>query len=198
VDKELFFGILSEFNHKDRIKIREVHMAPGKEAITVDKAKIEEIIEKYRGKSGELLSILEDVQKNTKNSYLPEEALNHVALKTGVPLSRIYSIVTFYSFFNLKPQGDHTITVCRGTACHTRGSKALLDEAGIMLGGSQELESGEASFTTADNKFTVRTVACFGQCALAPVIAIDEKIYSNVTLLTLQKLIAEVSKGGKQ
>lgn len=164
----------------------------------VDRSKIGEIVSKYKGRQGELLSILEEVQKVTKYSYLPEEALNEVAIKTNVPLSRIYSIVTFYSFFNLKPQGEHTITVCRGTACHTRGSKALLDELGIMLGGSQELEAGESQFTTPDNRFTVRTVACFGQCALAPVIAIDEVIHSNVSLARLQRLVAEVAKGGKQ
>jgi NADH-quinone oxidoreductase subunit E len=133
-----------------------------------------------------------------EHKYLSEEALNHVALRTGVPLSRIYNVVTFFSFFNLKPQGKHTITVCRGTACHTKGSKGLLDDLGLILNCSKELEEGESFFTTPDNQFTISTVACFGQCALAPVIAIDGIIHSNVTTAKLQKLLGKISKGRKK
>lgn len=161
----------------------------------LDTVKIDEIISRYKDRQGEILSILEETQKATKHTYLPEAALNYISYKTGIPLSRIFNIVTFYAFFNLKPQGDHTITVCRGTACHTRGSKALLDDVGIKMGGTKALEEGEASFTTADNKFTVRTVACFGQCALAPVVMIDETIYSSVTIPQLTKLINAVDNG---
>jgi NADH-quinone oxidoreductase subunit E len=162
--------------------------------LNINTEKIDEIIQKYKGRQGEILSILEETQKSIKHTFLPEEALNYIALKTGVPLSRLFNIVTFYSFFNLKPQGDHTITVCRGTACHTRGSKALLDDTGIRMGGAKALEDGEPTFTTPDNKFTIRTVACFGQCALAPVVMVDEKIYSSVTISQLQKLIESVDK----
>jgi NADH-quinone oxidoreductase subunit E len=110
----------------------------------------------------------------------------------------VYNVVTFFSFFNLKPQGKHTLTVCRGTACHTKGSKALLDDLGLMLGCSKELEEGESFFTTPDNQFTISTVACFGQCALAPVVAIDGIIYSNVTTAKLQKLLGKISKEKKK
>jgi NADH-quinone oxidoreductase subunit E len=159
--------------------------------------KIDSVVAGYKGKHGELLGILEETQLLNENKYLSEDALNHVALKTGVPLSRIYNVVTFYSFFNLKPQGKHTITVCRGTACHTKGSKTLHDDLGLMLGCSKELEEGESFFTTPDNQFTISTVACFGQCALAPVIALDEVIYNNMTTAKLQKLINRASKGRK-
>lgn len=161
----------------------------------VDTAAIDSIIEKYKGREGEVLSILEETQKAAKYTYLSKGALNYIAYRTGIPLSRLFNIATFYAFFNLKPQGEHTITVCRGTACHTRGSKALLDDVGIKMGGAKALEEGEASFTTADNKFTIRTVACFGQCALAPVVMIDETIYSSVTIPQLQKLVDAVDKG---
>jgi NADH-quinone oxidoreductase subunit E len=160
----------------------------------IDTQKIDEIIGRYQNRQGEILSILEETQKATKHTYLPEAALNYISYKTSVPMSRLYNIVTFYAFFNLKPQGDHTITVCRGTACHTRGSKALLDDCGIRMGGTKALEEGEANFTTPDNKFTVRTVACFGQCALAPVVMIDETIHSSVTIPQLVKLIDNVEK----
>jgi NADH-quinone oxidoreductase subunit E len=160
----------------------------------IDTAKIDSIIGKYKDRQGEILSILEETQKATRHTYLPEATLNYISYKTGIPMSRLYNIVTFYAFFNLKPQGDHTITVCRGTACHTRGSKALLDDCGIRMGGAKALEEGESSFTTPDNKFTIRTVACFGQCALAPVVMIDETIHSSVTIPQLQKLIENVDK----
>jgi NADH-quinone oxidoreductase subunit E len=158
---------------------------------------IDSVVAKHKGQQGELLGILEETQLLNDQKYLSEDALNHIALKTGVPLSRIYNVVTFYSFFNLKPQGEHTVTVCRGTACHTKGSKVLLDDLGLVLGGSSALESGEAGFTSSDNKFTVSTVACFGQCALAPVVAIDENIYSNMTTAKLKKLLSKVSKERK-
>jgi NADH-quinone oxidoreductase subunit E len=156
--------------------------------------KIDAIISKYKGKNGELLGILEEAQLLNEHKFLSEEALNHVSLKTGVPLSRVYNVVTFFSFFNLKPQGKHTVTVCRGTACHTKGSRTLFDDLGLMLNRKKELDEGESSFTTSDKKFTVTTVACFGQCALAPVIAIDGIIYSNVTTSKLQMLIRRISK----
>ncbi len=160
--------------------------------------KCNEIISKYRGKPGDLLTVLEEVQKITPHSYLPEKTLTHIAENMNVPLSQIYSVVTFYSFFNLKPQGDHTITVCRGTACHTRGSKSLLDDLLIQLNIQDLEDEGEVSFTTSDNKFTVRTVACFGQCALAPVIAIDSVIYSNVTSEMLSELLKKLTTKKKK
>ena len=158
---------------------------------------IDSVVAKHKGQQGELLGILEETQLLSKEKYLSEEALSRVALKTGVPLSRIYNVVTFYSFFNLKPQGEHTVTVCRGTACHTKGSKMLLDDLGLVLGGSKEIESGESGFTSSDNKFTIATVACFGQCALAPVVAVDDDIYGNMTTAKLKKLLNKVARGRK-
>lgn len=133
------------------------------------------------------------MQRKTEHTYLNEQSLLYIAQHMGVPLSQVYSVVTFYSFFNLKPQGEHTITVCRGTACHTRGSKPLLNDVMAMLN-LEESESGEdeSYFTTPDMRFTVRTVACFGQCALAPVIAVDDVIYSRMTSDKLATLIKQL------
>lgn len=158
---------------------------------------IDSVVAKHKGQQGELLGILEETQLLSKEKYLSEEALSRVALKTGVPLSRVYNVVTFYSFFNLKPQGEHTVTVCRGTACHTKGSKTLLDDLGLVLGGSKEIESGESGFTSSDNGFTVSTVACFGQCALAPVVSIDGNIHGGMTTAKLKKLLNKVARGRK-
>lgn len=164
----------------------------------IEKKKLDSIIESFEGKQGRLLGILETTQEAVKFKYLPEEVLNYIALKTGIPLTKIYSVITFYSFFNLKPQGEHTVIVCRGTACHTKGSKTLLDDLITRFGNSVQSDEGDSSFTTPDNKFTVRTVACFGQCALAPVISIDGVIYSNVTSAQMQKLLDKTAKGGKK
>jgi NADH-quinone oxidoreductase subunit E len=170
----------------------------GTQTMSRELQEIDSVIAKHKGQHGELLSILEETQLLNGDKFLSEEALNHVAFRTGIPLSRVYNVVTFFSFFNLKPQGKHTLTVCRGTACHTKGSKALLDDLGLMLGCSKALEEGEPFFTTPDNQFTVSTVACFGQCALAPVVAIDGVIHSNVTTSKLQKLLGKISKGRKK
>ena len=91
-------------------------------------------------------------------------------------------MATFYSFFNLTPQGLHSIVVCRGTACHTRGSLELL-ETGLRRLGIEGFREDEAnSVTTVDGFASVRTVACFGQCALAPVVQIDGTISSRMTV----------------
>ena len=167
----------------------------GSLTVTDELREIDTIVKKHKGEHGELLSILEESQLLNEQKFLSEDALSFISLKTGVPLSRVYNVVTFFSFFNLKPQGKHTITVCRGTACHTKGSRALLNDIGLMLGCSKELENGESYFTTEDNQFTISTVACFGQCALAPVVALDSVIYNNVTTAKLQKLLSKASKG---
>ena len=101
-------------------------------------------------------------------------------------------MATFYALFNLQRQGENTICICRGTACHTRNSRALLESLRLELGlGIDEEEgSGEAdklTLTTADKKFTVRTVACFGQCALAPVVEINHRICGHVNERSLQR-----------
>ena len=161
--------------------------------------KLDKIIDKYKGKAGELLGILEDAQKLSEYKYLDKETLKYIARKAGVPLSRIYSVATFYAFFNLQPQGEHSIIVCRGTACHTRRSKNLLDYLKNVLGFNKPQDAGkEKSFmTTDDNKFTLRTVACFGQCALAPVVEVDGKIFSHMTEDKLRKIIISLKRKKK-
>jgi NADH-quinone oxidoreductase subunit E len=157
------------------------------------------IITKYTGRPGELLGILEELQKNNENKYLTPEVLEMVAKNLKLPLSRIYSVATFYAFFNLKPQGKHTIVVCRGTACHTRGSRGLLDSLMNTLGfDAGDLEdSGKIFLTTKDKLFTLKTVACFGQCALAPVVEIDGEVYGYMTVRKLQKIIQKIQKSKK-
>ena len=158
--------------------------------------RLEALVNKYQEKPGSLLGIMEEAQQANEHRYLSEETLRSIAEKTGTPLSRVYSVATFYSFFNLKPQGKHSIVVCRGTACHTRGSLGLLEEAARRLGFPDFREDEEPSFTTEDRHFTVRTVACFGQCALAPVVAIDGVIHSRITQGKLVSILEGLRKEG--
>ena len=159
---------------------------------TVSEIILDEIVEKYKGKPGMLLSTLEEVQEKNPLKYLPGETLTVVSQKLNIPYTQVYSVATFYSFFNLKPQGKHSIIVCRGTACHTKGSKALLDEVAPILGFKRTEDETESSFTTPDNEFTIKTVACFGQCAQSPVVAVDGVIFSNVNSQRLMKILKKI------
>ncbi len=102
-------------------------------------------------------------------------------------------MATFFALFNLEPQGDHTICICRGTACHTRGSRSLLERLKLELGvqdggdGSDGGSADKVSITTPDRKFSLRTVACFGQCALAPVVEVDHAIYGHMNEQALHR-----------
>jgi len=160
---------------------------------------IDQAVAARNGRPGALLSVLEAVQEHHPHKYLAAETLEYIAEKTKTPLSRIYSVVTFYAFFNLQPQGDNTVCICRGTACHTRGSRNLLQSVRLELGlgledGSDSGEGDKLLLTTSDQKFTVRTVACFGQCALAPVVEVNHRICGHVNERTLQREIRTIER----
>ena len=163
---------------------------------------IDQTIASHRDRPGALLGILEAVQEHHPHKYLSAEALRYVAAKLDIPLARVYSFATFYALFNLQPQGEHTVCICRGTACHTRNSRNLLEslrlELGLGLG--DEADAGEAdklALTTKDGKFTVRTVACFGQCALAPVVEVNHRICGHVNERTLQREVRALERDGE-
>lgn len=167
-----------------------------------EKLLIDQTIHEYGGRPGALLGILETVQASNPHKFLSVESLRYIADETGVPPARIYSAATFYALFNLDPQGDNVICVCRGTACHTRGSRDLLEKLCLDLGlsGQESSDTNEAdklALTTPDRRFTVRTVACFGQCALAPVVEVNHHILSHVNERTLQREVKALTRGGK-
>ena len=162
-----------------------------------EQAFIDQAIVGKSGRPGELLGILEAAQERNPNKYLSPETLQYIAAKLDIPLSRIYSVATFYALFNLEPQGDNTICICRGTACHTRNSRALLESLRLELGlvdGEDASEADKLTLTTADKKFTIRTVACFGQCALAPVVEINHRICGHVNERTLQREVRSLER----
>jgi len=168
---------------------------------TSEKAFIDQRIANHGGGPGALLGILEAVQERNRNKYLPEDALRYIARQMEIPLSRMYSLATFYALFNLQPQGEHTICICRGTACHTRNSRKLLESLRLDLGLEvDDSESGDAdklTMTSKDGKFTIRTVACFGQCALAPVVEINHRICGHVNERTLQREVRSLGREGE-
>ncbi|HVP53852.1 MAG TPA: NAD(P)H-dependent oxidoreductase subunit E [Candidatus Eisenbacteria bacterium] len=168
-------------------------------ADSAEQAYIDQTIAKHSGRPGALLGILEAVQEYQPHKYLSPETLRYVAAKLDVPLSQIYSFATFYALFNLQPQGDNTVCICRGTACHTRNSRNLLEglRLELGLGLDDEEAAGDAdklTLTTKDGKFTVRTVACFGQCALAPVVEINHRICGHVNERTLQREVRALER----
>lgn len=134
-------------------------------------AAVDKIIDEYQGEDSWLVMILQDIQE--EYNYLPVEALKKIAEKLYVPLSRVYSVATFYSSFSLTERGKHLIKVCDGTACHLRGFVNIRDEIGRQLG----IKENE---TTEDREFTLEVVACLGACALAPVMSIDSKCYGKM------------------
>lgn len=158
---------------------------------------LEGIVRGHAGRPGSLLKVLEDAQEADPRHFLSETTMRDVARLMKVPLTDVYSMATFYSFFNLKPQGTHSIVVCRGTACHTRGSLSLLNEALSRMGIKGFREEEENSATSLDGFASIRTVACFGQCALAPVVQIDGVVKSRMTIGKLVSLLEKMKKGGE-
>ena len=119
-----------------------------------------------------LVSVLQDIQ--TEYKYLPQEALEEVCQGLSIPLSRVYSVATFFKAFSLTPRGRHVISVCMGTACHVRGAVRVLEKIERELG----IESGD---TTPDRRFSLETVNCVGACALGPMIIVDEEYHGEMT-----------------
>jgi NADH-quinone oxidoreductase subunit E/NADP-reducing hydrogenase subunit HndA len=132
--------------------------------------------------AGNVIHVLHGVQG--KLGYLPAEVQEFIAKQLNIPVSKVYGIVSFYSFFTMTPKGKYPIDVCLGTACHVRGSDKLLEEFRRQLG------IGEGQ-TTDDGLFSLSTLRCVGACSLAPVAMIGEKVYGRLTPNQVSGIIAE-------
>ena len=130
-----------------------------------------------------LINILHEAQH--LQGYLPEEMQRIIARKLDIPVSKVYGVVTFYTFFTMTPKGKHPISVCMGTACYVRGSEKLLDEFKRQLG----IDVGE---TTPDGKFSLDCLRCVGACGLAPVVMIGEKVYGRLQAADIKKILEEL------
>ncbi len=144
--------------------------------------KLDEIIETHKGKSGGLIPVLEQAQKILE--YIPIPVQKRVAEGLNLPLSRVYGVVTFYSFFTMTPRGKHTVRVCLGTACYVRGGKTIAENIEKLLG----IKEGE---TTEDRLFTYESVRCLGACGLGPVVVIDDEIHGRMKPAKVKELLSQ-------
>ena len=147
---------------------------------------LEKILTNYQSNEGNIITILQDVEETF--GYIPEEAVNWFSKKLDLPASRFYGIATFYAQFHLKPRGKNIITVCRGTACHVKGSERLLNKFLI------ELNIPPGKDITDDLKFTVEKVNCVGACGIAPVIIFNKEVHGKMTFDKLMKDMRRLSK----
>ena len=144
--------------------------------------RLSHILAPHRGQRGSLIPVLQKVQEEL--SYLPEEAISEIAQFLALSESEVYGVASFYAQFRFRRQGEHTIKICQGTACHVQGGRRILEaverELGIQPGG-----------TTDDYKFGLERVACFGSCALAPVMVVDKTVYGRMTPAKARKILTE-------
>jgi NADH:ubiquinone oxidoreductase subunit E len=143
---------------------------------------IRNICKKYADAPGSLISILNDVQEDF--GFLPIQVQEIIAEETGIALSEIYGVATFYSRFSLTPIGKHKVSVCLGTACYVKGSQSMLDGFKRAL----DIDVGE---TTADNQFTLEATRCIGACGLAPVVTVDEDVYGTTKTEDIANILAK-------
>jgi len=150
---------------------------------------VREILEAFpTGRRETLIPLLQAMQE--RFGFLPEDALGAIGKHLGVSAAKVYGVATFYNQFRLQPVGTHTIKVCRGTACHVRGSKLLLD----TLSGELGVRPGD---TTPDGEFTLETVACLGACSIAPVVTVNEDFHGALQPRDVGKLVKQY-KGSKE
>ena len=143
---------------------------------------IKDICDSFNNDPGELITILHRTQ--SVFGYLPEEVQRAVAHNLGIPVTRVYGVVSFYSFFTMTPKGKYPISLCLGTACYVRGAEDVLDEFKKQLG----IEVGGV---TPDGKFSLDCLRCVGACGLAPVVMVGEKVYGRLSPSMVKEVLAE-------
>lgn len=153
-------------------------------APAVDPARVEAVLANYpKGEPGSLVNVLHDLQSELR--YLPEDALRMAASHLGLSAAQVFGVATFYEGFHTHPRGEHTCTVCMGTACHVRGARRLLEQlerdTGVPAGG-----------TTPDLSLTIEEVNCVGACALGPLVLIDGDYHGHMTAEHLTRLVADL------
>ena len=146
------------------------------------KAKLDEILSHYTGKREELIPILQEAQEHF--SYLPLEVMQKIARFLKIPESAVFGVSTFYAQFKFSPTGKKKVKVCRGTACHVRGASRILDEVVKRLG----IKPGE---TSDGLEYSLETIACFGSCALAPVMVVDNNVYGRMTPKKVSEILGD-------
>lgn len=149
----------------------------------LDLEPLNKVIDEFGGKNGTLIPILQRTQEIY--GYLPPQVLTRISERTGVPLSQIYGVVTFYAQFYLTRRGKYIVRQCDGTACHVRGAGRIVDVIEKELG----IKAGE---TTPDYKFTFEVVYCLGSCGLSPVAVVDDKVVGRLVPEKMVQILREV------
>ena len=142
--------------------------------------KINEICDRYVDERSPLMMILSDVQK--EYGYIPLEVQELVSERTGISVAEIYGVVTFYSFFSLKPKGKYVIGCCLGTACYVKGAQQIIDKFSDLL----HIKPGE---TSDDGLFTLDALRCIGACGIAPAVTINGTVYPKMTVDGVPQII---------
>jgi NADH-quinone oxidoreductase subunit E len=143
-------------------------------------SRTKEILASFKGEKSEIIPLLQQVQQ--RFGYLPEPAMKQVAEFVHMPASTVFGTGTFYAQFKLVPTGRNVVRVCRGTACHVRGGARIISEIEKKLG----INDGD---TTPDLEYSLETVACFGSCALAPVVVVNDRVHGRMTPAQAKNLI---------
>ncbi len=134
---------------------------------------LEKVLAPYQGQRGATIPALQAAQQEL--GYLSEESISEIASFLGLTENEIYGVASFYAQFRFERRGEHLVRVCQGTACYVQGAKRIIEAVEQELG----LEGGKK--TTEDYKFSIERVACFGSCALAPVLVVDKTVYGRMT-----------------
>jgi len=141
---------------------------------------LENVIHDYEGKETNLIQILHMAQAIF--GYLPPEVQHFIADQMGVSVSKVNSVLTFYSFFSTQPKGKYSVAVCLGTACYVRGGKEVLNKLKDVMG----IDVGD---TTEDKLFSLSVMRCIGSCGLAPAMTINGKVYKQVNPSKIQRIL---------
>jgi len=166
-----------------RIKRIQPDVAKGEEQKKEDLTQVAAIINKYKGKKGNIIPLLQGTQNLF--GYIPREAFIMISEEAGIPLNELYGVATFYAQFRLKPVGKHIVKVCHGTACHVQNATAV----SVALEEALGVNDGE---TTPDGLFTLESVACLGCCSLAPVMMIGNDTFGKLTGKSAVNIIKEI------
>ncbi|MBP6977671.1 MAG: NADH-quinone oxidoreductase subunit NuoE [Bacteroidales bacterium] len=153
------------------------------EQTPVDLSLLEPLIQKYKGKKGSLIPLLQGAQN--LYGYIPREVFEKISVSTGLNVSDLYGVATFYAQFRLKPVGRYIIKVCHGTACHVQDAYTISSSLQEALG----VKDGE---TTEDGLFTLESVACLGCCSLAPVMMVAGEVYGKLTGKEAVRIIKDI------
>ena len=143
---------------------------------------IKDICQSFNSNAGNLINILHKVQEEF--GYLPVEVQEAIAQELSIPVAKVYGVVSFYTFFTMKPKGKYPVSICLGTACYVRGAEAVLEELKKTLA----INVGE---TTPDGLFSLDCLRCVGACGLAPVVTVGDKVHGRVEPNDIRKILSD-------